>query len=401
MLDRFSRVETHRSLLVRLAGASLAAAAIASIPAALAAPPTGLTDLAIGNIPALGHPGLAALSQRPARPAILIAWRNSAKVLEVETLLENFGVRGAQGRLQLEVLDAKHFPLAHQPAMSTPFVAFAPAASRGGDSGVTVQIPGSRFLNRLLDSIDLANEVYCIRMSVVALGLRDVNPLNNLTAKCYNNAARLLPDGTASSQYFLRNLTRSPVVARLAIRNVGLPAGWRVNSRPHAGSIVRLAPGAAMMGLVTVTGPSRLHEGDFVDIRPTLATRTHVVDASEFYVAADSMPPAVNRAFVAPGRDRNHVYLNVRAIDRGSSVAEASGAAAEWSTDGRITLNQRVLTYVDGNFLSSTGFDTQLGPFPIGTKVELRVRLHDVVGNNFRTAFIHFRIPLKRSLTFR
>jgi hypothetical protein len=61
-------------------------------------------------------------------------------------------------------------------------------------------------------------------------------------------------------------------------------------------------------------------------------------------------------------------------------------------------MNRRTLTYQDGNFLSATGFDTDLGPFPDGVEVKLTLIVQDVTGNSVRTKEVQFRVPLDKNL---
>jgi hypothetical protein len=394
----------HRLRLV-VAGFAIVAIASAltlSIFAArsgLAAPRNAscLPDLAIGDVPGLGIPGVMSLAQPAQRPGILVAWRNTKKVLEVEALVKNLGCRAASGLLTVEVLDGAHHILAKEPPATQPFVVAVPRASDGGDTGITVQVPGTYRLNQILDGIDRDHGVYCLRIRIQTLQFADANNRNNAAVKCYNNAAMMVSNGIAAYQFYLRNSSNHSVSGRILIEQTKLPSGWSLETKPAGGSQVTLRPDAIVLGSIVLTGPAQVQEGAYVDIRPTLiSTSNDVIDADEFYVAADYRPPQITHAFVAPGRDAHSLYVNVRAIDSVDGVAEASGVTVEWSTDDGFTVNQRALTYVDGNFLSATGFDGDVGPFPDGTRVKLAIRVHDVVGNTAKTKTVDIQIPLTK-----
>jgi hypothetical protein len=356
-------------------------------------------DLGIGEAPGLGQPGVMSMTKPTTRPGILVAWRNTEKILEVETLVTNRGTTAGKGRLEVEILDGEHNVLAKRPLESQPFVVTIPAASDGGLPGTTVQIPGTYQLNKLLDELDRTNDVYCLRVRIETLDVVDSDLLNNTSIKCYNTSSKLVSKGISFHRFYLRNTQSQPVEGEVLIQRPELPQGWEVLTEPKPGTKMTLQPGQFVIGLITVRAPETVKEGDYLDIRPTLIDSSRkVIDGSEFYVAADSQPPSITRAMVAPGREPNSVYLVVRAVDSVSGVAEASGASVEWSTDTGFTMNKRTLTYQDGNFLSATGFDTDLGPFPDGVKVKLTIIVQDVTGNSVRTKEIEFQVPLDKPL---
>jgi hypothetical protein len=356
-------------------------------------------DLGIGNTPGLGRTGIVGVRDRASRPGILVAWRNTQRVLEIETLVQNHGQHPANGRLTVEILNGEHQVLAKQPPASRPFVVTVPPVDAGGSIGITAQVPGTYGLNQLLDGTDRARDPYCLRLQVETLGLQDGNLFNNTSVKCYNNSAKLVSGGIASHQYVLRNTSLDMIKGSIVVPDLKPPDGWTVEMNPAPGSKVTLAPGASMVGSVIVRAQGIVQEGQYLDVRPTLALADNrVVDQSEFFVAADRNPPRITDAYVAPGRDSHSVYLSVRALDPISGVAEASGAAVEWSSDGGLTKSQRTMTYEDGNFLSPTGFDTDLGPFVDGTALKLAVTVNDVLGNRSRTKEMRIQLPLKQKV---
>jgi len=352
-------------------------------------------DLGVGDAPGLGQPGIMAMTRPAERPAILVAWRNTQLTLEVEVLVINQGTKPGKGRLRVEVLDGQHNVLAKQPSETQPFVVSIPPASGGGVPGITIQIPGTYNLNKMLDQLDRAQDPYCLRVTVETLEVVDADRSNNTGIKCYNTSAKLVSGDSAHHRFYLRNAGTEPVEGTLVVKRPELPEGWTLQVEPSPGTKIKLDPGKFIIGMLLVRSEGKVVEGDSLDIRPLLLDRSrNVIDGSEFYVAADSTPPQITRAFVAPGKDPNTVYLVARSVDSVSGVAEASGASVEWSTDAGFTQNRRTLTYQDGNFLAPTGFDTDLGPFAPNTEVRLTFVVRDVVGNAAHTKEVTFRIPL-------
>ncbi len=329
------------------------------------------------------------------RPAILVAWRNTQQVLEVEVLVVNLGTSAGKGRIEVEVLDGEHNVLAKQPPASKPFVVNMPSASGGGVPGLTVQVPGTYNLNKMLDQLDRAHDPYCLRVTIEALEATDRNPMNNTGIKCYNSSSKLTAEGTAYHRFHLRNSGAQAVTGTLVVQRLEMPEGWTLQVEPAPGSQIKLAPGQFVIGMLLVRTDREVVDGSYLDIRPMLVDISkRVLDGSEFYVAADATPPKITRAFISPGIDKNSIYLVTRAVDSISGIAEASGATVEWSTDAGFTQNRRTLTYQDGNFLAPTGFDTDLGPFAPGTEVRLTFVVRDVVGNAAKTKEVTFTIPL-------
>ena len=402
---------------IALLGGSMAVGAIAT-----GGPPktSPAVDLGIADTSGLARPGLQAFAEPAQRPGILIAWRNSAKVRETEVRVRNLGARTANGHLWVDIVDGDHRVLESAPATETPFVVSLPSAGDGGDTGMVVQVPGSYHKNQLLDELDRSHDPYCIRIRLDTLTQADANPLDNVAVKCYNTAARMVPAGVAFHQYAFRNDTATPVEGRIAFERSRLPDGWTMETEPKAGKTVTLRPGEVFRGSVVVRGPKDLTDGSYADVRPMLVTTSGTVfDKSEFFVAADDKAPEFTEVFAAPATNgftgpgslgeqaptaaaaRNTIYVNLRAIDSLSGVAEASGASVVYSTDDGFTRTRRTMTYSDGNFTAPTGFDTDIGPFPPGTVVELAVTVRDVVGNETRTKPVKVTVPLSEQVDLR
>src|SRR5438309_2239566 len=79
-----------------------------SVVALCSSPALAGVDLGIGEAPGLGQPGIQSMMRPVARPGILVAWRNTRQVLEVEVLVTNHGSEAGKGRIEVEVLDGQH-----------------------------------------------------------------------------------------------------------------------------------------------------------------------------------------------------------------------------------------------------------------------------------------------------
>lgn len=362
---------------------------------------TGATsvDLCVADTQGLARPGLAAVTAPVKRPGVLIAWRNTDKVLEVESQICNRGTKAAQAEITMAVIDPRSGETRQPLDRGKPFIVTVPGAADGGSAGITVQVPGRPELNQLFDELDRADHPYCVRVSAASVGTRDANVTDNSATKCYNQAAALQPGGTTVHQFTYRNTGREPVTAVFdSGADLGhVPAGWKVTSEPASGKRLTLKPGERLTGFVQVFAPKSAREGDYADLRPRLVAERSgaVIGSSELFAAVDTRAPEVVEAFVENGSKPGLVYLNVRAKDAASGVAEASGATAVFSTDGGLTKTVRTMAYSDGNFMSPTGFDTEIGPFPPGTELQLSIALSDVAGNHAETAPQLVRIPLE------
>lgn len=352
-------------------------------------------DLGVGDITGLARPGLQAYGNPAERPGILIAWRNTALVEETEVRVRNLGTEAGTGKVWVDLLDAEHTVLHSKPELKEPFVVEVPRGTEGGEQGIIVQVPGSYRMNTLLDNLDRANDPYCIRIRLETLESADGNPIDNVAVKCYNAPARMHPNGVVLHEYTFRNDGDKALQGTIKFERRELPDGWDMEASPKAGTDVTLKPGETVRGSVILRGPDKVDEGDYTVIRPMLVMDNgQVADKSEFFVAADSEAPELTNAFVAPGSEPGNVYLNVTSVDSTSGVAEASGAQVIYSIDADPTHYVRTAAYVDGNFTSPTGFDTNIGPFPDGTEIEFVVAVHDVAGNEARTEPLRITTPV-------
>jgi hypothetical protein len=359
-------------------------------------------DLGVAEVPGLAQPGLDALTRPPVRPGILVAWRNTEKILETEVRVRNLGTEAARGQLTVDLLDADHRVLHSRPDRSTPFIIEVPAADRGGDIGLLVQVPGTLEMNRTLDALDRMMAPYCIRVTVDPL-VPETKLADNVAVKCYNAAARMVPGGTVLHQFTLVNPSNRELRGVMHYGGPPPPRGWTITTEPTEGAGVRLSPHEALRGSVTVRGPARLDGPGFADIRPTLLRSGTVVDQSEFFVAADDTRPEFTEASASAGSPERPgtVYVQVRAADSGSGVAEASGASVIFSTDGGRSYARGPLLYSDGNFTAPTGFDGTLGPFPDGTEVTMFVVVRDVAGNETATKPVTVKVPVPGTVDLR
>src|ERR1700728_100135 len=69
------------------------------------------------------------------RPNILVAWRNTERVLEVEVLVRNLGDQPGHGNVKLEICDDE----GRQLLTTKPFPVTVPARDAGGEQGTVVQ----------------------------------------------------------------------------------------------------------------------------------------------------------------------------------------------------------------------------------------------------------------------
>lgn len=387
---------TLLGLFIGGATALLVSSLVAAASHGGAAPVAPTSDVGVADVPGLARPGLDAIARPPARPGILVAWRNTEKILETEVRVRNLGARPARARVTVEILDGNHRVLHSRPDPATPFIVEVPAADQGGDVGLLVQVPGTLEMNHTLDALDRNLAPYCLRVTVDPL-VPETNLADNVAVKCYNAAARMVPGGTVLHQFTLVNNSDRELRGFLRYEGRTLPPGWTLTTEPADGEGVRLAPHRAVQGTVVVHGPSRLDGPAFADVRPVLVAGSgSVIDKSEFFVAADDTPPEFTEASASAGPpDRpGTVYVQVRAADSGSGVAEASGASVLFSTDGGRSYARGPLVYSDGNFTAPTGFDGTLGPFPDGTVVTMYTAVRDVAGNETATKPVSVRVPL-------
>src|SRR5882762_8701406 len=109
------------------------------------------------------------------RPNILVAWRNTERILEVEVQVRNLGDRPGRGNVRIEICDDE----GHVLLATKPFPVAVPARQEGGEEGVVVQTKGFRMMNIMFDQLDRLNQRYKLRAVVETEG-NDLNQIDNV-----------------------------------------------------------------------------------------------------------------------------------------------------------------------------------------------------------------------------
>jgi len=301
------------------------------------------------------------------RPNILVAWRNTERVLEVEVLVRNLGDKPGHGNVRLEICDDE----GRQLLTTKPFPVTVPARADGGEAGTVVQTKGFRMMNIMFDQLDRLNQRYKLRATVETDG-EDLNPLDNVATKSFNVDGRALPSTTTTYRYRLANPTDAAVSGVVYMDHTAVPSGWAMSAEPQVGTKVTLAPHEVFTGYVTIKTPKQVSDGQYVDLQAGLAKTggpaTATIDQDEWYLVATSQPPQVDQPQVTIRPD-GAIAVNVAAFDPICGIKEASGVQVAYSLDHGTTFSSRVMAYTRGNFYDKTWFEGQLGPFAPGVEV--------------------------------
>ena len=302
------------------------------------------------------------------RPNILVAWRNTERILEVEVLVRNLGDRAGRGTVRLEICDDEGKRL----IATDPFPVSVPARADGGEEGAIVQTKGFRMMNIMFDQLDRLNQRYKLRATVQTEG-GDLNPIDNVATKSFNVDNRALPGAMSIYRYRLTNTSDSVVRGSIVLDHSPLPANWLLSAEPAAGSAVVLQPHEIFMGYLTVKTPANVKDGEYVDIQASIAAAAKegkvVMDQDEWFLVATSQGPVVDQP-VATARMDGSILVDVAAVDVLSGIKEASGAQVAYSLDHGTTFSTRVMAYSRGNFYTKTWFEATLGPFADGVEVK-------------------------------
>jgi hypothetical protein len=312
------------------------------------------------------------------RPNILVAWRNSERILEVEVLVRNMGDRPGRGKVVLDISDETGKTL-----LSTqPFDVAVPARAEGGEEGTVVQTKGFRLMNIMFDELDRLDQRYKLRARVETEG-EDLNPVDNIATKSFNVDGRALPASTTMYRYRLVNPSDSALNANVYLEHTAVPAGWTMTADPPAGTKVVLGPKEVFTGYVTVKTPKTVTDGQHIDLQAGLIefnnAKKRVVDLDEWYFVATSQPPQVDNPTWTEKSDGS-VVVNVAAYDPLSGIKEASGVQVAYSLDQGTTFSNRVMAYVRGNFYDKTWFEANLGPFISGVELSAVVTVANNAG---------------------
>jgi len=312
------------------------------------------------------------------RPNILVAWRNTERILEVEVLVRNRGDRQGAGQVRLEICDEEGKRL----LTTEPFKVTVPARADGGEEGVVVQTKGFRMMNIMFDQLDRLNQRYKLRATVETEG-DDLNPLDSVATKSFNVDGRALPGGTSTYRYRLTNPSNSTKTASVFIDHTAIPAGWLMKADPEPGTPVTLGPNEVFTGYITVKTPKKLSDGEYIDLQAGLAEvingRKHVVDQDEWYLVATTQGPQVDKPTLTERPDGS-LAVNVAAFDPICGIKEASGVQVAYSLDHGTTFSTRVMAYTRGNFYDKTWFEAVLGPFASGLEVTAVVTVSNNAG---------------------
>jgi len=312
------------------------------------------------------------------RPNILVAWRNTERILEVEVLVRNLGDRPGHGNVRLEICDDEGKTLL---ARKT-FPVTVPARNDGGEQGTVVQTKGFRMMNIMFDQLDRLNQRYKLRAIVETEGEEDLNPLDNVATKSFNVDGRALPASTSVYRYRIANPSDSALRATVYMDNTPVPSGWTMTADPQPGTEVTLAPHEVFIGYVTVKTPKQVSDGQYIDLQAGLATtngKKAAVDQDEWYLVATTKPPQVDQPVVTVRPDGG-VAVNVAAFDPICGIKEASGVQVAYSLDHGTTFSTRVMAYTRGNFYDKTWFEGLLGPFAPGVEIAAVVTVSNNAG---------------------
>src|SRR5258708_36226304 len=114
---------------------AIACASGAGLAAESGAQPKHGVDLGIGRGPD-SH-----------RPNILVAWRNTERILEVEVLVRNMGDQPGRGNVRIEICDDE----GKQLLATKPVPVTVPARAEGGEEGTVAQTKGFNRVNIKFD----------------------------------------------------------------------------------------------------------------------------------------------------------------------------------------------------------------------------------------------------------
>jgi hypothetical protein len=300
------------------------------------------------------------------RPNILVAWRNTERVLEVEVLVRNLGDQPGRGNVRLEICDDEGKTL----IATKPFPVTVPARQDGGEQGTVVQTKGFRMMNIMFDQLDRLNQRYKLRATVETEG-EDLNSLDNVATKSFNVDGHALPGSITTYRYRLANPNDTPLRASVYIDNTSIPSGWTMTADPQPGTEVTLAGHEIFIGYITVKTPKQVADGQYIDLQAGLASsngKKYTIDQDEWYLVATTLPPQVDQPTVSVRPD-GAVAVNVAAFDPICGIKEASGVQVAYSLDHGTTFSTRVMAYTRGNFYDKTWFEGLLGPFAPGVEV--------------------------------
>lgn len=315
------------------------------------------------------------------RPSILIAWRNTFKIFEAEVLVKNLGSDTGRGNVHLEIVNEDGSLLLTKPNSGSEVTVEVPGRDGGGLDGVLVQILGTKEANQLIDRLDRDGVKYSIRAHVETLE-GDADPINNISSKTYNSETKIRAGETVTQHFEIKNPSKVDDVFFLTYEtNTPAQSDWKVEL--GTGNRVALRAGETRRIPISVSAAKNLSEPNRFDLRlKVLQERLNAVsDIKEWFLAIDETSPALFDDEEIVETYDGFAHVEVLASDSGSGIKEASGVKLEYSTDDGVTFSNKVMAYLDGNFLNPTRFLGEVGPFLPGTHVNLAVSASDSVGN--------------------
>jgi hypothetical protein len=344
---------------------------------ALALPAIATVDLGIG------------FDKKSDRPNLFIAWRNTQRILEVELEVKNYGDEQGSGHVVVYILDDEGKVLDSSPGpIGKSILVQLPPAANGGKEGKVIQMHGSKSMNLLIDRLDRANLPYYLKAEIIT-DQRDANPLNNVGVKTFNVSSKVRPGALHFRDYYFRNTSSQPVKARWKVATSPLPKDWQLSVFPRNNDEVTIAAGDVVQGHALLQTAPRVAEGDHIDILFSAidVKEGTVFGQSEWFLIYDTSPPEISGLAYSVDKETGLVDVTLTANDIISFIKEASGCRVEYSTDGGVTFSNRILAYLDGNFVGPTRFRGDVGPFAPGTQLTMNVIVEDAVGNSSRRTF--------------
>lgn len=331
----------------------------------------------------LEQPGKETLyAQAASRTGVSIAWRNADQIEEVEVRIVNFGNQTGSGRVSVDIVDAEGKVILHLTPPDGEEVIQVPAASMGGKEGKILRMKASWELNGLIDRFDLGRIQYGVMATIEPIGPDD-NPGNNRKTKTWNNMTRVVPSAVNTFNYVLMNHEAEAREFDVRLETSQLPPGWKVADSNAGRGRVRLAPGEAVRGTLTLSLPDGTPaNGAFSEARVSLVdpAKGTVYRQHEWFEIYDTTPPVISNYRAIMLKDHT-IAIQALVADQQSGVLEATGVSTQWSVDDGKTWSVKAHNYKTGNFIRPTLFETVIGPFPAGTNVMLRFSAKDTAGN--------------------
>ncbi|MHB0955688.1 MAG: hypothetical protein ACYC0X_04845 [Pirellulaceae bacterium] len=315
------------------------------------------------------------------RPGISIAWRNANQVEEVEVRVQNLGDEPGEGRLFVDVLDKTGKVLLHLEPPDEFKIIRVPAFEKGGREGKIVRMKASWELNTMIDRFDLTRTQYGVRATIETTE-GEVNWKDNSKVKEWNIPFRVEPSHANVFNYSFVNTSDRPVKVRWMWESTETPPNWKIEGIPEGKEAFEFEPGKPVQGSLLLRAPDVIEEGSFLETRLSLIDDQSgkVIGQHEWFQVYDTVPPDVTN-YRAVLLDDKSLAIQALVADKGSGVLEATGVSTEFSVDGGRTWARKAHNYKVGNFVRPTLFETVLGPFSDGTKVQVRFTAKDTAGN--------------------